>query len=100
MENGCLSTDDRSRTRTDHVLILTRRLGQTLVFGPSIRVTVVGIRGNQVRIGIDAPKSVRVHREELYERLQRDERTVSGSSNGCDRRGPEDDSRESRVRSR
>jgi carbon storage regulator len=56
------------------VLILTRRPGETLVLGPSIRVTVVGIRGHQVRIGVDAPTSVRVHREELYNRLQRDER--------------------------
>jgi carbon storage regulator len=55
-------------------LILTRRLGETLVIGPSIRVTVVGVRGNQVRIGIDAPNSVRVYREELSERLQRDKR--------------------------
>jgi carbon storage regulator len=54
------------------VLILTRRLGETLVIGPDIRVTVVGIRGSQVRIGINAPINVSVHREELYERLQRD----------------------------
>ena len=85
------------------MLILTRRLGQTLVFGPTIRVTVVGIRGNQVRIGIDAPKSVRVHREELYERLQRDERTSSGSSTALTvgtRNRRTYDSRESRIRSR
>jgi carbon storage regulator len=56
------------------VSILTRRLGETLVIGPSIRVTVVGVRGSKVRIGIDAPINVRVHREELYGRLQRDER--------------------------
>jgi carbon storage regulator len=55
------------------VLILTRRLGETLVIGPSIRVTVVGLRGNQVRIGIEAPSHVRVHRQELYERIQRGE---------------------------
>jgi len=77
MENGCSSTEDRPRTRTAHMLILTRRLGETLIIGPSIRVTVVGIKGNQVRIGIDAPKSVRVHRQELYERLQRDERHLA-----------------------
>jgi carbon storage regulator len=72
MENGCSSTEDRPGTRTAHVLILTRRLGE-LVFGPNIRITVVGIRGTQVRIGIEAPKSVSVHREELYERIQRGE---------------------------
>jgi carbon storage regulator len=73
MQNGWSSTEYGHPTWTAHVLILTRRLGQSLVFGPSIRVTVVGIRGNQVRIGIEAPKSVRVHREELYERMQRDQ---------------------------
>lgn len=64
------------------MLILTRRLG-----GPSIRVTVVGIRGNQVRIGIDAPKSVRVHREELYEAARRAD--IKRILDGYDRRRPE-----------
>ena len=85
------------------MLILTRRLGETLVIGPSIRITLVGIRGNQVRIGIDAPRSVRVHREELYERLQREKRTLSGSKTAMTvaARNPQtDDSRESRIRSR
>ena len=85
------------------MLILTRRLGETLVIGPSIRVTVVGIRGNQVRIGIDAPQSVRVHREELYARLQRYERTLSGSKTAMTvaaRNRRTDDSQESRIRSR
>jgi carbon storage regulator len=87
-------------------LILTRRLGETLVIGPSIRVTVVGVRGNQVRIGIDAPISVRVHREELYERLQRDERmrrTLSKPSEAVTiaaRERRTDDWRESRTRGR
>jgi len=58
------------------VLILTRRLGETLRVGPSVTVTVVGIRGNQVRIGIEAPKWVRVHREELYQRIQGREREL------------------------
>ena len=53
------------------MLILTRRVGETLVIGSIVRVTVAGVRGNQIRIGIEAPKSVRVHREELYERIQR-----------------------------
>ena len=103
MENGPSSTEDSPRTRTAHMLILTRRLGETLIIGPSIRVTVVGIKGNQVRIGIDAPKSVRVHRQELYERLQLDERTFSGSSTAmtvATRNRRAYDSRESRIRSR
>jgi carbon storage regulator len=52
------------------MLILTRRIGETLRIGSNVSVTVLGMRGRQVRIGITAPKSVTVHREELYERLR------------------------------
>jgi carbon storage regulator len=52
------------------VLILTRRLGETLMIGNDVTVTVLGIKGNQVRIGISAPKDVEVHREEVYKRIQ------------------------------
>jgi carbon storage regulator len=54
------------------MLILTRRLGETLRIGPDISVTVLGVKGSQIRIGISAPKSVAVLREELYERIQRE----------------------------
>lgn len=54
------------------MLILTRRVDETLMIGNEITVTVLGVKGNQVRIGIDAPKNVAVHREEIYDRVQRE----------------------------
>lgn len=52
------------------MLILTRRVGETLMVGDDVTVTVLGIKGNQVRLGVNAPKDVAVHREEIYDRIQ------------------------------
>ncbi|EML0364324.1 carbon storage regulator CsrA [Providencia hangzhouensis] len=52
------------------MLILTRRIGETLKIGDEVEVSVLGVRGNQVRIGVEAPKNVAVHREEIYKRIQ------------------------------
>lgn len=54
------------------MLILTRRVGETLKIGDDVTVTVLGVKGNQVRIGVDAPKDVAVHREEIYERIKQE----------------------------
>lgn len=52
------------------MLILTRRVGETLMIGDEVTVTVLGVKGNQVRIGVNAPRDVSVHREEIYERIK------------------------------
>jgi carbon storage regulator len=61
------------------MLILTRRTGETVMIGNEVTLTVLGVKGNQVRIGINAPKSVPVHREEIYERIKRE---LAGDVNG------------------
>ncbi|TCT18805.1 carbon storage regulator CsrA [Thiobaca trueperi] len=55
------------------MLILTRRVGETLMIGDEVTVTVLGVKGNQVRIGVNAPRDVAVHREEIYERIKREQ---------------------------
>jgi carbon storage regulator len=61
------------------MLILTRRVGETLMIGNNVTVTVLGVKGNQVRIGVNAPKDVAVHREEIFERIKREEDQSSRS---------------------
>jgi len=67
------------------MLILTRRVGETLMIGDSVTVTILGVKGNQVRVGITAPKDVAVHREEIFQRIGRE-----GSAQGGEK--PADDS--------
>jgi carbon storage regulator len=55
------------------MLILTRRVGETLMIGEDVTVTVLGVKGNQVRIGVNAPRDVAVHREEIFDRIKREE---------------------------
>lgn len=55
------------------MLILTRRVGQTVIVGNDVTVTIVGVKGNQIRLGISAPKNVSIHREEIYERIRREQ---------------------------
>lgn len=62
------------------MLILTRRVGETLMIGDEVTVTVLGVKGNQVRIGVNAPKDVSVHREEIYERIKQEEEASAQGS--------------------
>lgn len=60
------------------MLILTRRVGEKVVIGENITVTILSIKGNQVRVGIDAPRDVTVHREEIYQRILKEKKSLNG----------------------
>lgn len=60
------------------MLILTRRVGETLMVGDEVSVTVLGVKGNQVRLGVNAPKDVAVHREEIYDRIKKEQDPIDG----------------------
>lgn len=64
------------------MLILTRRTGETVMIGNEVTLTVLGVKGNQVRIGINAPKNVAVHREEIYEKIKRELRGDGNAAPG------------------
>jgi carbon storage regulator len=60
------------------MLILTRRVGETVMVGDDVTVTVLGVKGNQVRLGVNAPKEIAVHREEIYERIKKEQDEAAG----------------------
>jgi carbon storage regulator len=71
------------------MLILTRRVGETVMIGDDVTITVLGVKGNQVRVGINAPKHVAVHREEIYERIKREQQAGGSGSPDDSEKSPE-----------
>ena len=76
------------------MLILTRRIGEAVMIGNQVTLTVLGVRGNQVRLGVGAPKEVAVHRKEVFDRINHDKKA---SLNGCDQQ-PKPDAQMATVR--
>ncbi len=73
-----ITTADLER-KEQTMLILTRRVGETVMIGDNVTFTILGVKGNQVRVGVNAPKEVAVHREEIYERIKREEAAGGGN---------------------
>jgi carbon storage regulator len=69
------------------MLILTRRVGETVMLGENVTVTVLGVKGNQVRVGVNAPRDVAVHREEIFERIKREEQDGGSTDRPAARSG-------------
>ena len=66
------------------MLILTRRISESVIIGDEVKITVLGVKGNQVRLGIDAPKTVSVHREEIYQRIQQEKQGGAPATENAD----------------